>query len=577
MEEKGSNLKKVLTQLFKYIIFYKKKLIIIIILTILSTVLGVLTPYLLSYIIDNILGKNMYIVFKYAVILLSIYFINIFISRKTNLFMLNMSENILYNIRNDLFISLENLPLSFFDKNSKGDIMSRFTSDMELIGDVLSESLIESITSIFTFIGTLIMIFSLNVPLSIVTIFTVPLFFIGAIKIGLLTGNTYKKQQEDIGNINSYFEEYVTNMKIVNEFDNSENIKKSFKEKNELLRKDEVDAQFYSNLIISLNNIISNFGNFLIIVVGIILVLKGDITIGIIFAFISYASMFRSPIQTLATVFTSTQSALAGAERIFNIMNEKSNIIEVNHKKDIKSINEISFEEVSFGYNEKDILENISFTLKKNQSLAIVGKTGSGKTTLINLLLRLYDVKNGSILINGIDIKEISFNSLYKEIGVILQEPFLFEGTILDNLIYGNQITNNNKIIKASKETGLHDFIEKLPNGYNFYIEENGSNLSVGEKQLIAITRIVLRDPSILILDEATSSTDLYTESKVYSAMMKLMEKKTTIVIAHRLKTIKKSDSILFLKDGKIKEKGTHDELLNKKGDYYSLYMTQFL
>lgn len=577
MEEENIllNPKDTMKKLWEYIFFYKKKLFFVIDLTIISTILSVLTPYLLSYILDYVLGKKFFSVLKYTLLLLSFYMITVIISRITSVVMLKISEEVLSNIRKDLFSSLENLSISFFDKHPKGDIMSRFTSDLEMLEDILSDSLVDLITSILTLIGTLVMMFILNISLSIVTIITVPIFFIVALKIGVKTGNTFKKQQNDIGKLNSYFEEYVTNMKIVKSFNIEENIKKQFDLKNNEVKKDEMNAQFFSNLLVPLNTFISNLGNFLILIVGAFLVLKGDITVGIILAFISYSSMFRSPINTLASTFASIQSALAGAERIFDIMNTSSEIKEAKVTKNIGNIKKISFKNVSFKYEQDFILKDITFSLEKKQSLAIVGKTGSGKTTLISLILRLYDICEGEIFLNETNIKDISFKELYQKVGVILQEPFLFEGTIMDNLLYGNQ-KSEKEAYKASIETSLDDFIKKLPNGYNFYVEENGANLSVGEKQLIALTRVVLKDPDVLILDEATSSTDLYTEKKVYEAMLKLMKKKTTIVIAHRLKTIRNVDNIMLLENGKIVEYGRHDLLLEKKGKYYKLYMSQF-
>jgi len=577
MEEENIllNPKDTMKKLWEYIFFYKKKLFLVIALTIISTILSVLTPYLLSYILDYVLGKKFFSVLKYTLLLLSFYMITVIISRITSVVMLKISEEVLSNIRKDLFSSLENLSISFFDKHPKGDIMSRFTSDLEMLEDILSDSLVDLITSILTLIGTLVMMFILNISLSIVTIITVPIFFIVALKIGVKTGNTFKKQQNDIGKLNSYFEEYVTNMKIVKSFNIEENIKKQFDLKNNEVKKDEMNAQFFSNLLVPLNTFISNLGNFLILIVGAFLVLKDNFTVGIILAFISYSSMFRSPINTLASTFASIQSALAGAERIFDIMNTSSEIKEAKVTKNIGNIKKISFKNVSFKYEQDFILKDITFSLEKKQSLAIVGKTGSGKTTLISLILRLYDICEGEIFLNETNIKDISFKELYQKVGVILQEPFLFEGTIMDNLLYGNQ-KSEKEAYKASIETSLDDFIKKLPNGYNFYVEENGANLSVGEKQLIALTRVVLKDPDVLILDEATSSTDLYTEKKVYEAMLKLMKKKTTIVIAHRLKTIRNVDNIMLLENGKIVEYGRHDLLLEKKGKYYKLYMSQF-
>lgn len=568
--------KETFIQLWKYIAFYKKKLIVIVILTILSTIIGVLTPYFLSFIIDHALGQNMKKVIVFSLILFFMYMMNVFITRITSKSMLKISENILYQIRKDLFVSLEKKSISFFDKHVKGDIMSHFTSDLEVVNDCLDETIIDTITSVLTLIGTFVMMLILNIPLTIVTVFTVPIFFICALQIGKKTGNAFKKQQNDIGKLNAYFEEHITDMRILQSFHVEEKIKKEFQKQNEVLMKDERKAQFLSNLIIPFNNLVSNLGNFLILMIGSILAIKGNITIGVIFAFLSYASMFRSPIQSLASIFTSIESALAGAERIFAVIHDKNINLEMKKAKKLDKFKQLDFKNVTFGYERENIIKDVTFSLKNKESIAIVGKTGSGKTTLIQLILRFYDVSKGTILINQTPIKEFSYASLYQKIGVILQEPFLFEGTVLDNLLYGNESCTLDDVLKASIETGLNDFVEKLPNGYSFYIEENGTNISIGEKQLIAITRIVLRNPELLILDEATSSTDLYTEKKVYEAMLKLMSKRTTIVIAHRLKTIEKVDKILYLENGKIVESGTHSELLEKKGKYYKLYKEQF-
>ncbi len=576
MEDNGILSKKeTLKYLWKYLTLFKKDFFKIMIATILSTILCVTTPYFMAYIIDHFLIFEKKKIFLLVSLLFCFYLFYIILSRFSTKRMLKVEEASLFKIRKDLFSSLQNLPISYFDNHQKGDLMSRFTSDMEQISDSLSETFIDIIVSILTFFGTLILMFSMNFNLSIAILFTVPLFFIGALKIGIKAGEYFTKQQEEVGILNGYFEEHVTGSSVIKAFSIEKDIKKEFDLKNKNLKDTQRKAIFWSNLIVPLNTLVSNIGNIFVLIYGSYLVMDSKLTVGMLLAFLSYADMFRSPIQNLASIFSSLQSSLAGANRIFSIIDEEKKCKFLDGKGLFPNFKQIHFKNVSFKYDTKPVLSNISFSLKRGETVAIVGETGSGKTTLVQLLLRLYEIEEGSILIDEKDIKEISISSFYHKIGVILQEPFLFEGTILENVLYGNPNAHTKKAIKALKEAGA-DFVERIPNQYNYKIEENGSNLSSGEKQLIAIARTILQDPDILILDEATSNVDLFTEKKVYDSMMQLMKKKTTIVIAHRLKTIEQANRIIFLEKGTIKEEGTHKQLLDKKGKYYALYMSQF-
>lgn len=568
--------KKAIKYLFSYLKVFKKTFLILGIMTIFSSLFTVIIPYFLAYIIDHYLISSKVAFFSMATILFILYLLHIILSRISSLKMLDVSENILYKIRIELFNALQKLPMSYFDKNQKGDIMSRFTSDIEQIGDTISESFVNIISSTISLIGSLILMFYMNVSLSFMILLTVPLFLFLAVKIAVKSGTYFSKQQKEVGELNGYFEEQITGIEVIKAFGVEEAVKEEFDIKNQKLKETQKRATFWSNLVLPLNTIVSNLGNILVLIYGAYLVLDSKITIGMLLAFISYADMFRAPLQELASMFANIQTTLAGASRVYSVIDEAKSVRkDQNSLVFPKNFKQISFDNLSFSYDEKDVLKNVSFTLRRGENLAIVGETGSGKTTLIQLLSKLYRVSDKSIYIDNYDINNISEVELHKKIGIILQEPFLFEGTILENVLYGNDKANNNDAIKALEEAGA-DFIYKLPNKYKYVVEENGSNLSSGEKQLITIARTILQNPDILILDEATSNVDLFTEKKVYDSMLKLMKKKTSIVIAHRLKTIEQADRIILLEHGKIKEEGNHEELLKKHGKYYTLYMSQF-
>ena len=579
MNNKVNHPKKTLLRLWSYLKKYRFKIILVTILMLITTILTMLSPLLMAYIIDNFISKKQLDGFLLVIGLLGlIYMINSLFDFIVNFIMIKVSEDTLYDIRRKLFNHMEKLSLSFFDRNKKGDLMSRFINDISIISDALSEAVIQIIGSSITLIGVVIIMFAVNPILAVVNILTVPLLFILALLIGKKAGIYFLEQQNNLGKLNSYSEEMITGMKVVKSCVKEKDTVKDFEKYNDNLKDSVVKAQLYSNLIMPANLIVTNLGNILLIAVGAFMIIDGKISIGELLAFISYASMFRQPINQLASLFASVNEGLAGAERVFEVMDTPIEI--KNKKKAIKKdkfIGNVVLENVTFGYNEnKMVLKNINMNIQKGQKIALVGKTGAGKTTIANLLPRFYDIKEGKIKIDGINIKDISLKNLRKRISIVLQETYLFKGTIEENIKYGKMDASKEEVITASKKAQAHDFIKRLPDGYKSIVQEGGSNLSQGERQLISIARAILVNPDILILDEATSNIDTKTELEIGIGMKELMKNRTSFVIAHRLSTIKDADEILVINDGKIVEHGNHLQLLKQKSYYYNLYKGQF-
>lgn len=571
------DMKKTLFRLWGYLKYQKIKLIFVIIIVLVSTVLSIVSPLFMQIAIDKfILNNKLKPLFYLLLILLIIYIFKSIITWISNLVMAYISEKTLYILRRDLFAKLEKLDISFFDKNKNGDLMSHFTNDISAISDALTETIIEIIGSIIIIIGTLITMFMVNYILAIIVVITVPIFFIIVMQIGKKASNFFLLEQTLLGDLTGVSEELISGIKVLKSLNEEENINIKFEQKSKKLSDIFIKSQVYSGFIMPLNSVISNIGNILLLLVGSILVLNNQATIGIILSFLTYSAMFRGPINSIAGLFANIGSALAGAERVFSVIDEP--ILVKNRKNSLgvsKLKGNVKFDNVSFGYTDKVILSDINIDVKKGQMIAIVGKTGAGKTTIANLLNRFYDINKGSILIDDISINDYSVDDLRKRIGVVLQDTYLFKGTVKDNIMYGGGLSEK-KMIEASKKANAHTFIHRLPDGYNTLVEDGGNNFSEGEKQLIAIARIILSDPDILILDEATSKIDTKTELSIQKGMKELMKGKTSFVIAHRLSTIKESDLILVIDDGKIVESGTHNYLLNKRGFYCQLYMSQF-
>lgn len=414
--------------------------------------------------------------------------------------------------------------------------------------------------------------FYMNVTLSIIVILSVPLFFIIVARMSKKMNEYFNSVQETLGELSSNTEEIVSNIKTIKSLNKEKYFINKFDNINKKYRDNSIKSSIYSYLILPINLIINNLSNIIIIGVGAILVVKNSITIGKIVSFLSYASMFRDPINDISSLIGTLGEAMAGFKRINNVLKEK---IEENGtiKSDIKG--NIEFKNVYFKYDKKYILNNISFKLNKNENIAIVGETGSGKTTIISLIEKFYKINKGNIFIDDININDIDKNTLRDSIGLVLQDTYLFKGTIMENIKYGHKISDE-EVIKICVDMNANKFIEKLPNGYYTEIEENANNLSIGEKQLLSIVRCIIKNPKIVILDEATSEVDVKTEKYIYDGIKKILKNRTSIVIAHRLSTIKNLDNILVLANGKIKEIGNHEDLINKKGTYYNMYIKQF-
>jgi len=555
-----------MNKLFSYL--NKKVIILISILTLFSTIISVIIPYIIGYIIDHINKKIIYLI----IFLLVIYIVNFILNIILNRIIINNVEDIIYKIRKDTFNHLEKLPVSYFDKNDKGNMMSILTNDIDKINECLQEVITTIISSVITLIGVTFIMFYMNITLSIIVVLSVPLFFIIVMKMSKKMNEYFNKLQETLGELTSDSEEIVSSIKTIKSLEKQQYFINKFDKTNKKYRDISIKSSIYSYLILPINLIINNLSNILIIGVGAILVLKNNTTIGEIVAFLSYASMFRSPINDISSLIGTIGEAMAGLKRIDNILEEK---IENNGKIKLDIKGNIEFKNIYFKYDKKDILKNISFKINKGEKLAIVGETGSGKTTIISLIEKFYDIYKGNILIDNININDIDKKKIRDNIGLVLQDTYLFKGTIMENIKYGRTI-DDKKVIKICEDIGVSKFIEKLPNGYYTEIENDANNLSIGEKQLLSIVRCIIKNPKIIILDEATSGVDIKTEKDIYNGIQKLLKNKTSIVIAHRLSTIKNSDKILVLDNGKIKEIGNHNELINKKGTYFNMYMKQF-
>ena len=578
-EVKNKNTVKTLFRLWKFLSNFKGKIVLVIILNIIATAGSIIGPLLAGNAIDDYIEVADLEGLKVLLyILLAIYISNALFTWLASYGMAKISESTLYQIRKKLFDHLEKLPVSYFDQNKKGDIMSRFTNDIAVISEALTDALMQILSSLITIIGVTFIMFRVNWILALVTISTVPIFFVFAYKLGVKSGQLYNKQRKSLGKLSSYSEEMFTGMKVVKSYVSENNAIEEFNKNNEDLRDISIRAQIIGNLIMPLNGFIGNLSHVFLIAAGAILVVNGNTTIGVILVFLKYSNMFRRPINQLASLFAGVQSALAGANRVFEVMDVESEFTEEDKSLPFNNaLGHVKFADVNFSYVKgKQILKDINLEANPGDTIALVGPTGAGKTTIVNLLTRFYDIEKGNIYIDGIDIREVKEGDLRKRIGLVLQDTYLFKGTVADNIRYGNSDATMDEIIEACKQAQAHSFIHRLPNGYDTEVEEEGANFSQGERQLISIARAILSNPEILILDEATSNIDTKTEKNIQAGMRELMKGRTSFVIAHRLSTIRDANEILVINDGKIIERGTHKELL-KKGEFYSkLYNSQF-
>lgn len=581
--EKPKNFKKTLLRLWKYFGGERKLLLLIFVFVILDSLISLLGPYFIGKSIDAMSGlKSMvdfHLLFTTILLLLFTYVLDGLLTFFQGWLMAGAAQRIIVELRKNLFSKLQKIPISFFDKNTHGEIMSRLTNDIENVSSTISQSTTQLMSAVVTVLGSFVMMLVLSPVLTFVSLITVPLVFLLTKAIAKNTSDLFKEQQTQLGKLNGNIEESISGIQVVKAFNRQQKIIDEFAEINDSLCRVGLKAQILSGFLMPLMNVINNIGFAAVAWVGGILAVKNIITVGIIASFLSYSRQFTRPLNSIASIFNTLQSAVAGAERVFDILDEKEELKDCPGAKVIQNARgHIVFENVCFGYRrDVEILKNINFEVKSGTSVALVGPTGAGKTTIVNLLNRFYDVSCGKIFLDGVDIRKYTRDSLRKCFGIVLQDTYLFTGTIFENIRYGRLDADYSQVKRVAESVGADKFIERLPKGYNTVLQEGGSNLSQGERQIISIARAVLSDPSILILDEATSNIDTRTEIGIQKAMRKLVKNRTSFIIAHRLSTIRYSDIIMVICDGKIVELGNHKELIDKKGVYYDMYYKQLI
>ncbi len=578
------NKKATLLRLTLYLMQYKWLLLVAFMLTVGSNLLALIGPMLSGYAVDAIVGVGKVQfekVFYYAAWMVAFYLVSSLLSYWLSILMLTISKKVVKRMRKDVFDKLLKLPVGYFDTRQTGDIISRITYDIDTINGSLSSDLIQIVTTLITVTGALSMMLVISKSLVLVFCFTVPLS-IGITKfITTKTRPLFRDRSAKLGLLNGFTEEMVSGQKTLKAYTQEENVLAKFRKKNEEAVDAYYRAEYYGAMTGPCVNFINNLSLSLISVFGAMLFLAGKMTIGNISSFILYSRKFSGPINEAANIVSELQSSLAAAERIFSLLDEMNEIedgeqaIVLGSQEQVQGKVELSH--VQFGYEEgKTIIHDLSLKVEPGKLIAIVGPTGAGKTTLINLLMRFYDIQSGNILVDDHPSKDLTRESLRKSFAMVLQETWLFRGTIYDNLAYGKEGATREEVIAAAKAVKIHSFIQRLPQGYDTVISDEGSNISKGQKQLLTIARAMLLEAPMLILDEATSNVDTRTELQIGQAMRKLMENKTCFVIAHRLSTIQNADTILVVKDGEVVEQGTHESLMERRGFYCSLYEAQF-
>lgn len=568
---------------------YKIKLLIVAIFAIASTIFTIVGPKVLGNatteiyngIISKISGGRGIDFEKLAKILLtvlSLYIISGVCSFIQGYTMSGVSQKVAYKLRQDLSIKINKLPMKYFDKKTNGEVLSIITNDIDMLGMNLSQSITQIITSVCTIVGILAMMFSINVTMTLISLLILPIASIIVSVIAKKSQKYFKKQQEYLGHVNGQVEEIYGGLTVVKAFNGEQKSINNFKVANEELAKSGWKSQFLSGLMYPLMNFLGNLGYVAVAITGGYFAIQGKISVGDIQSFISYNKQFTQPIAQIAQISGQIQTMIAAAERVFEFLEEDEEVQTATKEIDTdKLAGNVEFDNVKFGYNDdKIIINDFSAKIKEGQKIAIVGPTGAGKTTIVKLLMRFYDVNSGAILVDGHNIKDFERGNLRKMFGMVLQDTWLFAGSVKDNIKYGKEDATEHEVIEAAKAAHVHHFIKTLPNGYNSILNEESSNVSAGQKQLLTIARVILADPKILILDEATSSIDTRTEVQIQQAMDNLMKGRTSFIIAHRLSTIKNADLILVMNHGDIVEQGTHEELLEKQGFYADLYNSQF-
>ena len=567
---------KTLSKLNSYIAGNRKYLILVIISALLANIFMLVAPYISGRAIDFIKGENNVdfpMVAKFIGILFAVYVLNALFTWGMTVFTNALSNHSIEKMRKDAFGKISKLPLKFFDGHSHGDIISRLTNDIDAVSEGLLQGITQLFSGIVTVVGSLVLMFLLDwrITLCVIVITIICIFVSKAISTN--SGKMFRLQAQTIGELNGYVSETVGNLKVVKAFGYEDKSSEVFGEINSRLYDCGQKAQFYSSLVNPTTRYINNLAYISVGVLGGFAALAGHLSVGIISSFLIYATQFARPINDMTSILTQLQSAQAAAARIFALGEiEPETPDEDRPELEVKN-GEVMFKDVDFSYNkDKELIKDLNIVAKQGQRVAIVGPTGAGKTTIVNLLMNFYGVDKGTIFVDGQAIDSVQRDSLRKNFGMVLQDTWLFAGTVKENIAYGKEGATDEEIINAAKAASAHGFIKRLPNGYDTMITEDGGNLSSGQKQLLTIARAMLSDPKILILDEATSNVDTMTEQRIQKAFLKMMEGRTSFIIAHRLSTIREADLILVMDKGRIIEQGTHNELLAKNGFYTKLY-----
>ncbi|ETI67651.1 ABC transporter ATP-binding protein [Neobacillus vireti] len=579
---KPKNFKATLKRLWHYFGNERKMLALILLFIVIDAALMLLAPFLIGKAVDAMGLHNGKVDFSFLeimiVVLTCAYAADAGLTFLQGWLMAGVAGRVVMRLRDALFKKLQKLPVSFFDSRTHGELMSRLSNDVDNVSNTISQSTTQLMSGLIVIAGSLIMMLILSPVLTVASLVTVPLVFLLTRTIAKRTSVFFKNQQVQLGKLNGHIEETISGIEVVKAFNHEDKVIEEFEVVNTKLRAVGLKAQIWSGFLMPIMNVINNLGFAIVAVIGGILASKSLITVGAIASFITYSRQFVRPLNDLANIFNILQSGVAGAERVFEVIDEQEETADTANAADLKNPKgHVVFENVSFGYRlDVPILKNVSFEAVVGSSTALVGPTGAGKTTIVNLLTRFYDVSEGRILLDGRDIRTYTRDSLRSCFGFVLQDTYLFSGTIKENIKYGKPDASDDEVETAARMANADGFIRRLPQQYETILSENGGNLSQGERQLLAIARVMLAKPSLLILDEATSSIDTRTELHIQAALLKLMEDRTSFIIAHRLNTIRDADTIMVIDGGQIVEQGSHDELMSAQGRYYQMFFNQF-
>lgn len=577
---KPKNFKGTLRRLWSYIGTERKWLTIVFLFILADSALTLAGPYLIGVAIDAMVGGqvNYSVLDVTMIVLISTYIADGGLTFLQSWVMAGLAQRIVKRLRQTMFAKLQKLPLAFFDGRSHGDIMSRLSNDIDNVSNSISQSTTQLMTGSIAIVGSLVMMLILSPTLTLASLITVPLVFLLARTITKRTSVLFKDQQAQLGKLNGHIEETISGLLVVKAFNRERKAIDEFNSVNSRLYEVGLKAQIWSGFLMPLLSVINNIGFSAVAIVGGVLAVKGHITVGVIASFLSYSRQFVRPLNDIANTYNVLQSGVAGAERAFEVLDEAEEVEDEPGAVELqKPIGHVTFQNVTFGYRpDMPIIKQVSFEAPAGSSLALVGPTGAGKTTIVNLVTRFYDATSGTILIDGRDIKSYTRDSLRRSFGIVLQDTYLFSGTINENIKYGKPDATDAEVIAAAKLANADAFISRLPKRYDTPLSENGGNLSQGQRQLLAIARVILADPSILILDEATSSIDTRTERHIQEALLSIMKGRTSFIIAHRLNTIRDADTIMVIDRGEIAEQGNHSSLMSQDGTYSRMFSNQF-